>query len=744
MNIQHPSASDPNYEYLPPRTIIPDDPAYGSYSEPGFGLPQLLLIVRRNLLMILAVVAVAVAGGLVVTILTTPRYTAGATVQINQSTDRILDQQDVQPIDAIQDADRFLQTQVDIIKSRAMAQRVAQRLDLYNKPGFFEQMGGKTPADDGKPGYAARRHNAVLGLLSANLTVDLPHTSRVALISFESPTPQLAALIANTFADEYIKSNLERRFDSTSYARDFLARQLADAKRKLEDSEKQLNDYARSAQLIHTQSAGDNGQGSSAAGTSTSITTSSLVQMNQAANEARTLRIAAEEKWNAIRNVPALSIPDVLSNAAFQQLLAQRAAADAELQTELTKHLDSHPNVVLLKARVAEIDRQSKALAQGIRDSIKHQYESARLREQELETQVVQFKNDTLNEQDRSVRYNILAREADTNRTLYEGLLQRYKEISAASGITVNNLSIIDQADTPQAPTSPKLFLNLAVALLLGLTLAGGLVLLREQIDDLVRSPDDVENKLGLRLLGVIPAVREDQSIPQLALDQRSSIAESYSALRTSLLYSSPSGLPKVLLFTSSEAGEGKSSSAYALAVSLARLGKRVCLIEVDLRRPLMSTTLKMNSQPDSGMSRLLTSDDDVRSSIQTTEVPNLSVIFAGAAPPGPSELLSNPRMLEVLAHLRELFDVLILDGPPVLGLADAPILASIADATIYVVEAKRPHRGAAKVALRRLRAARGNVLGALLTKFDADKAGGGYGYYGHSYYSYGNRAQDA
>lgn len=743
--MQHTKAIDARADHGWPAGTVVDGPVadYGSdYGVPrdGIDLWSIIALVRRNLLLILSIVMIAVALGLVVTLLTTPRYTASASVQINQSTDQVLETQDVTPVDAIQDADRFLQTQTDILRSRGMVIRVAQRLGLFNDPKFFERMNAKAPELSGQ-GVSNQQREAVIKLIDDNLDIALPRNSRVVTISFNSPTPSFAAKMANTFADEFIKANLERRFESTGYARDFLARQLTDAKQKLESSERALNEYARSAGLIRTVTPGDAANGGGQ--TSTSVTTASLLQLNTAANDARSARIAAEEKWRAISGVPLTSIPDVLANQAYQALIAQRTQAQADLETERSKHLDSHPSVILLKARVSEIDQQVNALARGIRDSIHNQYESARLREQELMAQVNNYKSATLDEQDRSVRYNILAREADTNRTLYEGLLQRYKEVSAASGITVNNISIVDQADVPIKPTSPKLLINLVLAMLLGMAVAAGVVLMREQLDDVVRSPDDLESKLGLRLLGVIPSV-PDGDIRQSIQDPRSTVTESYSALRTSIIYSTPTGLPQLILFTSSQAGEGKSTSAYALAMSLAKLGKRTCLAEVDLRRPLMARSIGIDTAPGTGMTALLTSDADLRTALLPTEQPNLSVICAGAVPPGPTELLSSARFLQIVEQLRERFEVVILDGPPTLGLADAPILSSIADATVYVVEANRQHRGSAKTAIRRLRAARGNLIGALLTKFNPEKAGAAYGYYGYGYYAYGHQHDNA
>jgi capsular exopolysaccharide synthesis family protein len=466
------------------------------------------------------------------------------------------------------------------------------------------------------------------------------------------------------------------------------------------------------------------------------VTTASLTQLNQAANQATADRIAAEENWRTVEKTPLLSIPDVLANKAIQDLLDQRATTQAALSDERAKHLDAYPTVQQLKAQLDEINNQITTIATSIKQSIQQQYESAKQREDALDGQVDAIKNETLSEQDRSVRYNILARDADTNRTLYDGLLNRYKEVSAAAGITASNISIVDQANVPTKPSSPKLLLNLALALLAGLAVAGGVVFVREQLDDAIRAPEDVERKLGLPTLGIIPATDTDDLRAELA-QPRSTLAEAYNSLRTALLYSTPKGMPSALFVTSSQASEGKSTTSYALAVGLARLGQRVVLVDIDLRRPSQHRGFQASN--DRGMSDLLTAHADIASVLQQTDVPNLAFIAAGPVPPSPTELLGNQRMIDILDQLKSDFDVVILDGPPVLGLADAPLIASLVGNAMFVIEASRGHRGATKAALRRLGTSHTHILGAVLTKFNPKHTTSDYSYYGYNYYQYGD-----
>lgn len=694
-------------------------------SSSGIDFERIYAIVRRNLLLIIGTLAVAIVLGVIVTMLTTPRYTAVASVQIDQQADRVLTTEDVQPTVGAQDAERFLQTQVDILKSRSMAERVARRLRLFDSEAFFETMNEEPPKFVPSASQASREQqhrNAVLALIDENLRVNLPRNSRVATISFESPDPLLSARIANTFAEEFIASNLTRRYDSSSYARTFLSQQLAEAQEQLERSERALNDYARRANLIDTGAAEDG------TGGARSVVTASLVQLNQAANTARSQRIIAEERWRAVESAPLLSVPEVLANSAVQVLLQQQAQVVAKLEDERTRYREEHPTVQQLEAQRVALDRQINGIASSIRRSIEDNYRAALRQDEALQRQVAQLADERLAEQDRSVQYNILARDADTNRSLYEGLLQRFREVSAAAGVATNNISIVDRAEPPALPSSPKLFFNLALALAGGMAVAALIVLAREQLDDAVRTPDDLPRKLDLAMLGAIPLLKESSPVAALE-DRHSAFAEAYSALLTSLQYSSPDGLPQTLFVTSSQEAEGKSTTAYALASGLARLGRRVLLMDLDFRRPSLHHILDVVN--DRGMSTILSGQGRLAEHVRTNEGDPFFYLLAGPIPPNPTELLGGSSLLGVVSEASELYDVVVFDGPPVLGLADATILAATAQATIFVVESNRKRRGATKNALRRLRGVHANLLGGVLTKFDPQKVGASqsYGY---------------
>lgn len=688
-------------------------------------------LVRRNFLAIGAIIGAFVALAIVLTLLDTPKYSAQASVQINDQSDKVLgDDLDTQTnVNTTWDVERFLNTQLEILQSREVAERVARKLNLYNDTAFFAAVEAELPEDDADQ---RTREEVTFRLLRANLGVDLPFETRIVRISFTTTDPQLSAKIANAFAEEFIQSNLQRRFDSSSYARGFIAEQLEQARAELESSERELNAYARQAGLIRSRGSLSNEDGN----ISTSVTTDSLGQLNMAANKARAERIAAEARWRAESSQPLMSSPTVQSSLTVQDLLTERAKVDAQIETLRARYLDDYPPITQLKAQRESLDVQIQQVARSVRDGVRAEYLAAAEAESRLRGQVDQLQGATMAEQDRAVRYNTLAREADTNRSIYEGLLQRYRELNASAGIAASNLAIIDRAVPPLFPSSPSLPKNLFVALILGLFFAGGFVFLRDQLDDAIRVPEDVENKVHVPLLGVIPYSGEEDLHSEL-LDPKSPVSEAYNSLRGALLYSTSEGLPRVIQVTSAEPGEGKSTTSMAIARGLARTGKRVVLVDADLRRPSVHKRLGVENRE--GLSTLLTSHRPVQDiAIADADEANFSYLTSGPLPPSPTELLSSPRFAAVLEEMLAVFDNVVLDGPPVLGLADAPVMSALADGLVIVIEADRGRHGVLKTSLRRLRAMNPTILGGVLTKFDPEKGGNRYSsYYGYEYYRY-------
>ena len=701
-----------------------------SASESTFGalLRHGVVLLRRNIWLVAAIVAIAIAAAVVLTMLQTPRYTAMSTVEINEQAEDVLgaELETDRNANSSWDIDLFLNTQLEILRSRALAERVVRRLNLAANERFFTAMQAPDVA-----GSQQARFNTAVGLVEANFTASLPRDTRIAELSFTSTDPNISADVANAYAAEFIQSNLQRKFDSSAYARSFVAEQLEEARVQLEGSERELNAYARQAGLIRTRDPSN--EDAEGAG---SVTASSLMQLNESANNAQATRIEAEARWNSERAQPLFASQTVLASPTVQALMAKRADVQARLESARARYLPDHPSIRTLEAELATVEANLNSAANEARNSVRAQYQAAVAAEQRLRARVGTLQGATLAEQDRSVRYNTLAREADTNRSIYDGLLQRYRELNASSGITASNIAIVDEAQVPNSPSSPNMRRNVLVALLLGAALAAALVFLRDQIDDRLRVPEDVESKVGLPLLGVIPRSESGEPTEALA-DPKSVLAESYSALRTALLYSTREGLPKVLLVTSAQASEGKTTTSYAIARGFARVGKRVLLMDADLRRPSLHKLLGMDNSK--GLSSVLVGEASLQESLNTSDRDGMHLLPSGPIPPSPAELLSGPRMAALLEQLEHAYDLVVIDSAPILGLADSTELAALADGVMVVIEADRGRGGQLKNALRRLRGSSSVILGAVLTKFDPGRAGNSYSYYGYDYYRYGD-----
>lgn len=709
-----------------------------------FNIGDLIGILRRNWIPVAVIIALALIAGLVATLLATKIYRATASVQIEQTTAKIVDTELAEPVSSIADANRFLNTQLAILQSRGLAIRTAERMKLFDNNNFLVAMGIKVDgAQPNTPEAIRQRREMVIGLLRGNTSVDLPVNSRVAQLRFDSPDPRLSAQVANGVADSYVTGNLERKFDTSAYARDYLAGQLAEQKQRLEDSERAMIAYARESDLVTVggSSGGpsgadaDQGEGSSRP---QSLTTAALVDLNGAYSQARAERIKAEQRWRAAQRAPLMSLPEVINNAAIQGLVARRAQLRSELQDQRRRHKPDHPEVIQLNAQVGELDAQINRQASEIRDSIRESYQLTVGQEQQFDTTVGQLRSTALEEQGRQVRMNILQREVDTNRELYNGLLQRFKELSATAGVESNNVSIIDRAEPSFAPIKPRPLINMMIALAIGLGLAGLFVFARENLDDAIRTPDDIQRMLNVPALGAVPLLKAGENPFEEISNPRSAMAEAYQSIRTALELSTAHGVPRSLVFTSSRPSEGKSTSATATAQNLARTGKRALLVDADLRLPSLHKFLGLKNN--AGFVSLLTGQKSVLDVRQPTGLDGFDFISSGPLPPAPAELLSegslNRFLNDALAH----YDVVIIDAPPVMGFADAPLIAAITEGTVFVVEADVAHRGAARTAIRRLVTSRANVVGAVLTKFDAPALG--YYNYNYSYsYEYGNRA---
>ncbi|MDB5693189.1 MAG: polysaccharide biosynthesis tyrosine autokinase [Alphaproteobacteria bacterium] len=696
-------------------------PSGGGILPTDLNLATLWRVVSEWRWLILGTVAVGLAGAIVITFLTTPLYRAQVMLEINPPQVEAVDQSKVSRGggEGYFDQRAYLATQIGLLQSKNLAERVAEDLNLVSNPSF-----APTGAD------RATRKKIAGGRIAGGFQAKVLQDSRLIQLTYVSPSPALAAQIANSYADNFINSNLQRRYESTAYARNFLEKQIAKTRAELEVSERQQVAYAQAHGIINT-AGGDNAKGSD----TNSIQGASLIALNQALADAQTKRIIAEEAYRSESRVGTTS--EV--NESTAPLRTERAQLESQYQEKLASFKPEYPDMVRMRSRIDSLDQQIRReagqVSNGLSNSLLARFRAAAAAERELQGRVNGLKSAVLGLREWSIQYNILQRSVDTNRALYETLLERYKQIGVAGGVGANNVSIVDGADVPGVPFKPNLILNLLIGLGLGLLSGIGAALALEFLNDTVKTPDDVRDKLRLPSLGVIPKKKGAEAIAEELKDQSSALSEAYFSLRTSLQFTTDSGAPRSLLITSTRAAEGKSSTTLALAQNFARLGNRVLLVDGDLRKPAFVTGL----EPDEGLSKLLTNHDALENHVLNTQFENLSLLPCGPLPPNPAELLASPRLKAILADAISKYDMVIVDGPPVLGLADAPLLAGVCRATLLVIESGKTRTKAALDAITRLNASGGNIVGAVLTKFHARSHGYGYGYgYGYEPYRYG------
>ena len=686
----------------------------GDGAETELNLATLWRIVWEWRWLILAMTAAGLGLAVIVTLLTTPLYKSTAVLEISPPSVEVMENSNAGGGPPSLNDPTFLATQHGLLASRTLAERVSQDLNLVANEALAPQ-----DLDRGA------RQEIVTNNLMKNLSVDPLPDSRLIRISFESPDPSISARIVNGFADSFISTGLERRYEASSYARDFLQRQIANVRRDLETSERQLVGYAQRQGIIIT------GSGQGPANDSNSLTGESLVALNRALAESQARRIAAEQRYRE-----ALSAgPTAEANERTQALRTQRATLQAEYQEKLNLFQPDYPEMVQLRARIASVDEAIRSESSDVRagraGTLRAEFQAAASEETQLRQRVEGLRQEVLNLRGRSIQYTILQRDVDTNRALYDALLQRYKEIGVAGGIGTSLASVVDRGVVPSVPSKPNLIFNLIAGLFLGLAAGLGAALALEFIKDTIKSPDDVRDRLRLAFLGGIPASKGRKPIEDLR-DPTSPISEAYFSSATSLRFATEHGEPKTLLLTSTRPAEGKSTTTWALAQHFARLGRSVLLIDADLRKPAFVT----GHEKEDGLSTLLTTRSALRAHVSQTDMAGLWLLPCGPLPPNPAELLSSPRLKAVLDEAAAEFDIVIVDGPPILGLADSPLLSTVCEATIMIIEAGKTRTRAAMEALNRMRAAGSNVVGVILTRYRHEATGYGYNYDAYTYRS--------
>jgi polysaccharide biosynthesis transport protein len=711
-------------------------------------LRDLLRIVLKRKWWIVSAALVITIISTLQTLMQTSIYRATTTIQIERNAARVVDYKDgTSNSDGFAyDEREFLATQYELLRSKALAERVmeALSLDLERKPSINKAEGtlaaepperddfiGKITATLKKRREPSVRdtqlldRESVVGSLRGSVSIEPVRNARLVKIHADGSDPSLASRVANTWAQTYISTNLERRFEASSYAKTFLEQQLAKTKEKLEQSELQLNQYTRQKQIVNVDE-------------KTNLTAQNLQEFTAALAKAEQERIRAEANYEEVRrNIG--TAKELLDNKTLSVFRESKARLEGEYQDQLKIYKPGFPKMQQLQSQIEELDKkiavEIAAIKATIEGGAKSAFDAARTQENQLRARADSAKRTVLEQQDQGIRYNILKREVDTNREIYNGLLQRLKEVGVAGGVGTNNVSVVDKADIPLFPYKPDLRRNALIGLLLGLMVGLAVAFLVEYLDDSIKFPDEVERFTGLALLGVIPKVNTGRAAvrEQIAKDPRSALSEAYRSLRTALQFSTARGAPRTIVVTSCTKNEGKSTTSFSVALALSQLGKRVLLVDGDMRNPTVHKLF--GGDHSSGLSNLLSSEVDPIAVTRTTEFQNLFYISSGPLPPNPAELLSGGQLAKLLAPTFTSFDHIVVDAPPIMGIADAIVLCKHVEATLFVVECASTRKTSIRNALRRLHQAGSHPLGAVLTKLPSSASLYGYD---AAYYYYG------
>lgn len=674
------------------------------------------------------IIAAAIAAGIIITLLTTPVYTATARVEISREQQNVTSVEGLESRDASRD-DEFYQTQYSLLTARSLAERVARTMRLSANDAFFaahgvEPEGGILFGGADRPlsrDERQRRERLAVDLLLDNVTISPINRSRLVDVRYTSAAPHLSADIANAWTQQFIAQSLDRRFASTADARRFLESRLADLGQRLEASERAVVGYAAQRNIVSLgRTTGPDGRTEA----DRTLVAADLQAINDALAQATAQRIEAESR---LRSTGATR--EAVSSQTLAGLRQRRAEAGAERARLLVQFEPGYPAVQALEQQIRDLDQSIEREESRVSTIRSREYQEAVSREESLRRRVTELTGDLTQQRRDSIQYNIYQREADTNRQLYDSLLQRYKEIGVA-GVSLSNISVVDAARVPDSPSSPKIMINLALALIGGLGLAFLTVLGLEQIDEGLRDPANTEKLLGLPLLGSVPDLADGEPV-QALMDAKSELSEAYLSIQSSLAFSTEHGFPTALMLTSTRPAEGKSTSALGLATMLSRTGKKVLLIDADMRSPSIHEFFGHSNA--AGLSNYLSGDPDWRRLVQPAGHNGLMFLAAGPTPPNAAELLSGDRMSLLVREMQASFDHIVVDSPPILGLADAPLLSRAVEGCAFVVEAEGvPVRGL-RTALARLRQAQARIYGVIVSRFNQDRAGYGYGY-GYGY----------
>ncbi len=705
-------------------------------------LRDYLRVLFKRRWLIAAVLLIVVVSVTIETFRKTPIYRATAQVMIESENPKVVDIQEV--LQSNQEYSDYYQSQYEILKSKALALKVINYLNLNENPvvggskkgfspgavfhGMIGWLKNLTSSAEAKPDPQLeedQRNNSLIAAYLGSLRVEPIKNSRLVNISVEGIDPKMVARIANTHAQLYIESNIERKFAAAQAAVSWLNQRIKEEGKKLQQSEESLQTYREQEGLIDIDFQERQG-----------IIMQSLNDLNTALTEAQTEKITKQQLSSASGLDE--SHPAVMQNSLIQALKANYIALSGEYSKLSQKYGPEHPNMVRLSSEMQAI--QGK-IAQEIRKLAQSMHTDSQLasdKEKAILAAMEAKKKEALALNQKQIKYDALKREVSITRSLFESLLKRAKEASVTEGLNVTNIVVVDPARLPDTPFKPQKARDILFALIIGLTLGIGLAFLLEYLDNTIKIPEEVERYLKIPLLGLVgsfPTNSTDLKKNELIshTNPKSTISEAYRTIRTNLLFSSPDNKKQVLLVTSMLPFEGKTVLCSNLAITFAKMGKKVLLVDADMRKPKIYKVFNLDRVK--GLSAFLVGEE---SSIVITDIPGLKILTSGTLPPNPSELLSSKKMQDFIERAREQYDLILFDSPPILSVTDAVILSTLADGVVVTIKASDTPRPAIKQGLQQLSEVGGKVLGCVLNAVDFEKESyyhSPYRYHHHYYY---------
>ncbi len=670
-------------QYKPPLAIMADAP------RDEISLAEVSAVIRKRRWLVATCLGLALALAAAYCILAPRRYEASVRVVVNPDSGNPLGLDVGAAMNPFLDPTLMQETQVHIMQSDTVAWDVIRKLRLDKAKEFASK---KHPEQaDSVDNIGPDRRFELLNLFRHRLNVtSVPKTALVEL-RFRSKDPKLAVQIANATADAYLERNFRTHYNANMQVSEWLTKQLDDLKKKVASSEQQVADFQKQNGIIGTDETHN-------------IVLSQLDEMNKQLAGAQAERIVREARYRQALSDDPEVMAQIAPSAKLQLLQGQQVDLKNQYAQLTASYGTSYPRVGQVRAQLTEVESSLQKELANTRQGLQAQYEAASKGEKLASGEVEEIKQQAYKLNDAGVEFMILNREATASRDLYEDLMKKLNEAGIIAGLKSTNVNIVDPAEIPVIPAEPLVGLTMLIACLLGTTAGVGLAFLLETLDTTISSPEQAELLAGMPMLSVVPhialhgrngtrpLIKSEMHKPLSLVRPQSAFAESFRALRTTLLLSAPGSAPKVLVITSAVPGEGKTTTAINLAVALAQSKRRVLLVEADMRKAGILELLSLGKKY--GLSECLTGAADYADAVASIpELPNLQVLAAGQRPPSPAELLGSDQMRAVIAKWRTEYDHIVLDTPPVMGLTDAVVLASMSDAVVLVVRCARTRR---------------------------------------------------